>query len=311
LSPFLCISIFRERTLLAVFTAIFCENPSDSDVVPWIFHCLIQVIDTVSDSIPDAPGEEVQPFFALFLAGDCPCLVGLSICLFGWPDLADQLITTPVFPAVADALSRSAGRPLAEAMVFVQTILTRCAAGIRAALLAVFEDFPREWLAVGQREDPKIVAQWATQTEAILNHNWARLRDPFAEVGILGHLLFCATEACFKIRAKALLPFLACAERLPTRMLKEMVRGGLIANFAEISREIDGEQSVRILDFLRFLLTAGLDASFIQEVHADILESSLVPSVELMMESLNEQVREAAAQFHNEFLDVSRYLEDF
>jgi hypothetical protein len=137
------------------------------------------------------------------------------------------------------------------------------------------------------------------------------LLEPFVAAGVISHLFFCTTQSCFKIRKAALCSFLRHAERLPSEVLAAMVREGMIGELAEFSRELEDEQSVEVLQFLRFLLTAGLDATFIQELHDAIMESGLVPAVDRMMESDVDDVRMAALSFHEEFLDTSRYLEEF
>jgi hypothetical protein len=167
-----------------------------------------------------------------------------------------------------------------------------------------------QWLAVGLSDDTRIVLRWVQDTKRILNHNWAKLTEPFSLAGVFKHLFFCATQACFEVRSCALPAFLTCAERLPTDALREMVREGMIGDIAAYSREFDDANAVRVLNFLLFLLTAGLEASFIQEVHADVMASALVPAVEEMTRSADPAVSLAASKFYNEFLDASRYLEE-
>jgi hypothetical protein len=306
-------SCFQNARLLGVSAKILSEEPSDPELFLQIIDCLIVVIDDPIDPLD----EVIQPYLEIFLTGidrDFACigqlLGGISFCLSKCPDLAGQLIKRRCFSIVEDLLVNGTGDLLLATMCFIVTVLTKCAPSIRAVLLGIVEDFSAKWLSVGQNENSEIVRKWAKHTWDIFNHNWVILTDPFITSGVISHLYWCATQGCFEIRLQSLPSFLACAERLPKAVLQEMVRDGMIGDIAEFSHELAGEQSVKVLDFLRFLLTMGLDASFIQEVHDGIMASPLVAAVSEMIESPEPLVRDAAAQFWNDFLDVSRYLED-
>jgi hypothetical protein len=319
----LCFALFKQGKLLTVTTEILNESDPPAEVVAQLMDSLIHVISawpSEGSVLFDGQrevlfGDALIPYVDIFLSGfGCFCLenlvAALSVCLARCPDIAGYVAERGAFATVGDLIVAADGEPLFQAMSFVTVVLTKCSRDVRALLLAAFPDFPAQWLAVGQRDNAKIIAGWARDTAEILEHNWAGLLEPFVAAGVISHLFFCTTQSCFKIRKAALKSFLRHAERLPTAALAAMVRDGMIGDIAEFSSELEDEQSVGVLQFLRFLLTAGLDATFIQEVHGAILSSALVPAVEEMKESEIEIVRVAALAFHEDFLDTSRYLEE-
>jgi hypothetical protein len=93
-------------------------------------------------------------------------------------------------------------------------------------------------------------------------------------------------------------------------MLEELVLNGLIDTLSEFSQELDTEQSLLILDLLKFLLQSGMKASFIQHIHGALMQSALVEAVELMCSSSDPLLSGKAIDFNDEFLRTESYLDE-
>jgi hypothetical protein len=309
----LCSFAFGTGLLLDAWHLIFNAKDSNPELLVELLTCFVFMLSDLPEPLPPS----ISHYFTLFLSlltPDAPWVAEilqlLSLCLSPWPFLALKMIDTPCFDIVKALLVGDSVKVVVQAMTFLRTVLTKCSSEIRASLVGNANEFSERWHEIAKQEKTKIICHWAADTETLLNYNRQMLSDAFVNAGVVGCLLSWATRGCFKIRKASLASFLRLASRFSTEVLKNLVKDGMICEIAEISRELDDEQSVEIVKFLEFLLTVGLDASFIQEVHNELIKSNLVESIQIMMESSEGTVREAATKFHENFLDVSRYLED-
>jgi hypothetical protein len=227
----------------------------------------------------------------------------LAVCFSDWADLDGALIDAGCFGFVRSLLTCGAAKVALQAMLLIRVVLTK-GAGADA------RDFAAQWAAVGRRDEAKVICRWALFTQEMLKHNREMLADPFVDAGVVRCLFAWATNGCFRVRRAALSGFLDSARRLSGEAVWELVRGGAVADVAELSRELDGEQALEIVEFLVFLLTSALDAQCVREIYRQLSASALIEAVERMVESIDLTVREAAMTFHEALLDVVQGIED-